>query len=92
MQFEKSNSGLILPKQQPAKPIEHPVCGVIRNALLRLADELAAFEQTTHGRLGPNEIEDVAECLEKCYREQDAYSVSNLSQVIVRFVKEQEGE
>lgn len=50
------------------------------NWLLSL--DLSDFEQTTHGRLGANEIEDVAAELVRAYRDPRALNISNLQQAI----------
>lgn len=47
--------------------------------------DLSDFEQTTHGRIGPSTIEEVAESLVAAFREPNAYNISSLSQAAKRF-------
>lgn len=58
----------------------------IRDALRSLQQSLGRFEQTTHGRLGPATINDVASELAACYENPNAYQTSQLSQVIEAFL------
>ncbi len=66
---------------------EHPVRGKIREALAALKDELDGFEQTCHGRMGPDDIYDAAGGIILCYEDPTAYSISDLSQAIGNFLK-----
>ena len=66
------------------KPVQH----VIQNALERLMVDLGEYEQTTHGSLGPFEIESVALALVNCYQNPRGYEVSELSQKIRGLLKE----
>lgn len=91
MIFGKTASGILVPQAtaEPApKPPEHPSRQAIRNALEKLADDLGAFEQTTHGRIKFFDgIDDVVREIAECYSNPTAYHISNLSQAIRAFVK-----
>ena len=65
----------------------HPAEDDIRNALLALADKLGDYEQTTHGYIGGEYIESVAQALVEAYRDPRAYTISELSQCIRGFFK-----
>jgi hypothetical protein len=79
MNVNERESGLLVPSEP--RP-EHPARKNLRDALANLANELGEFEQTTHGMLGPFDIESVARHLVECYERPTAYSISSLSQVI----------
>jgi hypothetical protein len=96
MNIKQLDSGIVLaenPSPPPAPPPpEHPVCEVIRKHLKWLNDDLAQFEQTTHGSiLGDGSLEKVCEAIADAYNGPDwnrrAYFISELSQRISRFLK-----
>lgn len=66
---------------------EHLAKAMIRDALSKLSAALADLEQTTHGYIGSDDIRCIADNLTACYQNPSAYSVSNLSQSIERFLK-----
>lgn len=85
--YEQRSSGLIAPVQPKPPPPEHPVRQYIRDKLKELAELLDHHEQTTHGCLGPFNIEAVASALEDCYRDPKAYTISTLAQHIRGLLK-----
>lgn len=62
----------------------------IRAVLKALETDLGSFLQTTHGCLGGGSIEDVADRLQMCWNDPNAFNVSELSQVIRAFLKREE--
>lgn len=62
---------------------------VVRKHLAALAADLDDFEQTTHGRIAmPGGVEMVAADLVTTYRDPTGYNVSNLSQGLDAFLKD----
>lgn len=88
MKFNQLPSGIIVPSVK-SPPKEHSVRKLIRETLEGLQDKLGSYEQTCHGVMGPNSIEDVGRDLAKCYEDPGAYSISTLSQVIGNFLESQ---
>lgn len=85
MFVQQNDSGLLVAtdkKPEPPKPPRHPVCDTILSALLQLRIALADYEQTTHGGIGPNRIEDVAKALVDAYSKPTAYTISELDNKI----------
>lgn len=68
---------------------EHAVRQVIRDALTDLAEKLQDFEMTTHGHIGPGNLESVLRALHDCYVDPRAYTISDLYQAIRDFRKQQ---
>ena len=77
--FEQRKSGLVVPREKPADPPEHPLRPMIREALAALAEKMN-FTMTTHGCLGPHNIASVASSLIAAYENPTPYSISNLYQ------------
>lgn len=89
MHLQHRASGLVVASDKPpvaVKPPEHPVRQVIRDALVSLSENLGQFEQTTHGCMGPFNIEALAEALVGAYKVPGAFSISELAQHIDGFV------
>lgn len=72
--------------------MEHPSRKDIRDALAALDKSLCQYEQTTHGTLWAGGIEHVAKALVKAYHRPGAFEVSELSQCIRKFLKQETKE
>lgn len=60
---------------------------VIMGWLMRMANAMGEFEQTTHGRIGTDTLTDVCELLAKMYRKPTAYNISNFVQATEHWFK-----
>lgn len=85
-QFEQRPSGLIAPVPPAEETVSVPdhvdAKNAIRDNLQWLERHLAAFEQTTHGRVSQGTIEEVAQALVACYNNPTSFTISDLAQHI----------
>lgn len=82
----ETDAGLLLPGNPPPPPL-HPAVLAIHARLHELVEDLKAFEQTTHGRLGGDTIGEVGRELAECVLKPNAYTISNLSQSIRAYLR-----
>lgn len=62
------------------------VRGIVKQWLIKLDEELAQFDQTTHGLIGSFTIESVLHYIAKMYNDPSAYTISSASQAIHAFL------
>jgi hypothetical protein len=85
--YGETSSGLLIPSKAAEQHEEHPARRVIREAMANLKEQLDGFEQTTHGVLTCGDFDSVCGSLARCYDETNAYTISDLAQVIRCFVE-----